>query len=232
MGEDMDKARLDLERERLVGELELKRVELALRRDELEAARAHRRRSDHAFSPVATAIIAGLVGLIGTGVGAYMQGRSQVTIERLKFESNLILKAIETGNRDEAKNNLLFLVQAGFIQDTEGKIAALAQDPTRIPVLPFSGSIDVETMKLKRLIDRRAQTLDARRTLMDEKASLEDRVLRLPAAEQPAARERLRALDAEIAKLDQAARELEKQAQAISEGMNRRAKEVIDSMGR
>jgi hypothetical protein len=67
---------------------------------------------------------------------------------------------------------------------------------------------------------------------MDEKASLEDRVLRLPAAEQPAARERLRALDAEIAKLDQAARELEKQAQAISEGMNRRAKEVIDSMGR
>lgn len=232
MAEDIEQARLELERERLAGELELKRAEIALRRDELDATHAQQRRAGVAFSPLATGIIAALVGLVGTGVGAYMQGRSQLNIERLKFESNLILKAIETGNREEAKNNLLFLVHAGFIEDTGGKIAALAQNPSAIPVLPFSGNIDVETMRMKRALDRREQTLDIRRKRADEKASLEERLPRLPVEERAAAHERLRKLEADIKDLDRTVRELDDQVRAAQERRNRQAKDIIDSIGR
>ena len=232
MAENIEQARLELERERLAGELELKRAEIALRRDELNATHAQQRRNGFAFSPLATGIIAALVGFVGTGVGAYMQGRSQLNIERLKFESNLILKAIETGNREEAKNNLLFLVHAGFIEDTGGKIAALAKDPSAIPVLPFSGHIDVETMRMKRAIDRRAQTLDLRRQLADEKTRLEARLPGLPAEERAAASERLRKLEVDIKDLDQTVRDLNDQIRAAQERMNRQAKDIIDSIGR
>ncbi len=123
--------------------------------------------------------------------------------ERLKFESNLILKAIETGNREESKNNLLFLIETGFIEDKNGKIAASATDPETVPVLPASSpKIDVETMKLKRLVDKlgqlsdmkiqlseldkqlpnlskeeRAKTIERRRRLMESIEIWEDNIL-------------------------------------------------------
>ena len=64
-----------------------------------------------------------------------MQGRSQLDIERLKFEANLVLKAIEIDDSEKAKKNLLFMLRAGLIQDKEGKITALAVTPGDIPVL-------------------------------------------------------------------------------------------------
>lgn len=133
--------KLRLEEKRVESELKIREAELALKRDEFEAKRKQKSRKQHlTFSPLVTGIIAAAVGLIGTAVGSYMQGRYQLDIERLKFESNLILKAIETGNQEEAKRNLLFLLSAGFIQDKDGRIAALAEKKENVPVLPSSAS--------------------------------------------------------------------------------------------
>ncbi len=49
-------------------------------------------------------------------------------LARREFETKLILKAIETPDRDEAIRNLQFFLSAGFIQDKDGKIAKLQAD--------------------------------------------------------------------------------------------------------
>jgi hypothetical protein len=58
-------------------------------------------------------------------------------LARQEFETKLILKAIETPDRQEAIRNLQFFLSAGFIQDKEGKIANLGinQYPSLTPSL-------------------------------------------------------------------------------------------------
>jgi hypothetical protein len=143
---DIDLLKLRLEERRVEGELRLREADLVLKRDEFEAKKIQENQKQYlTFSPLVTGIIAAIVGLIGTAVGSYMQGRSQLEIERLKFESNLILKAVETGDSEKAKNNLLFMLGAGFIQDKDGKISALAKKSENVPVLP-SASLSQTTI--------------------------------------------------------------------------------------
>jgi hypothetical protein len=56
-------------------------------------------------------------------------------LARQEFETKLILKAIETPDREEATRNLQFFLSAGFIQDKDGKIAKLtaSQYPSITP---------------------------------------------------------------------------------------------------
>lgn len=55
-------------------------------------------------------------------------------LERAEFETTLILKAIEAPNKEEQIKNLKFFLNAGFITDDEGKIAAI--DENDFPSLP------------------------------------------------------------------------------------------------
>ncbi|MCK1386844.1 hypothetical protein [Bradyrhizobium sp. 21] len=59
-------------------------------------------------------------------------------LARQEFETKLILRAIETPDRDEAVRNLQFFLDAGFIQDKGGKIAKLnaSQYPSITPPPP------------------------------------------------------------------------------------------------
>jgi len=60
-------------------------------------------------------------------------------LERQKFESSLIVQSISTGDQETAKNNLIFLVEAGFLPDPDGKIKGLVNRPADTPVLPARG---------------------------------------------------------------------------------------------
>lgn len=135
-------ARGDLEKARAELELTLKRVELELKRVEPEQQR-HGSWKSLATSPLTVAIAAGVVGLLGAVASNFLQARSTLSLEREKFESSLILKAIETGDPEDATRNLLFLKNVGLIRDPSGKIAALEKAPASAPVLPSptSGSI-------------------------------------------------------------------------------------------
>ena len=55
-------------------------------------------------------------------------------LDRVKFETTLILKAIEAAKRDDQIRNLKFFINAGFISDDEGKIAKI--DEGAYPTLP------------------------------------------------------------------------------------------------
>lgn len=147
MGES-DKDYSQLERDQLAADLRLKRIELDLKRKEVQAKLKEGILTKFlGLSPLVTAIIAGAISVMGGVIANYYQGKNNLALERYKFDANeklerqkqtheLVLKMIGTGEANQAAKNLLFLVNAGFIEDKEGKIAALAKDPETIPVLP------------------------------------------------------------------------------------------------
>jgi hypothetical protein len=90
-----------------------------------------------------------LVGLIGTGIGASVQGFWNTKLERQKFESSLILKSLETSDQQQAAKSLKFLVDAGLIPSLDSKkIEDLAKNPMELP-LRFGTATDPFGEKLK-----------------------------------------------------------------------------------
>jgi Putative peptidoglycan binding domain len=93
-----------------------------------------------------------LVGLIGTGVGAVLQGYWNNRLERDKFEYSLIQKALETADKGEAARNLKFIVNAGLISGFNSeKILALADKPEQLPTFVGAaisdGSLTIRDVK-------------------------------------------------------------------------------------
>lgn len=139
MGENADPSQADLERARVEVELRIKEAELALKQAELKAKLEEKPQRISASSPLAITVITGMLGLIGAGAANFVQSRSNLALEREKFESSLILKAIETGNPEAASKNLLFLVDTKLINDPSGSIAKLRTNPQNAPVLAGAG---------------------------------------------------------------------------------------------
>jgi hypothetical protein len=140
--------KLDLERQRLEGELRLKEAELDLKRNELKARLETERRGFWFSSPLLLAVSTAIFGLIGTGVGAALQGYWNTQLERQKFESTLLQKALETSEKNQAAKNLLFLVNTGLIQQLDAnKIQEIAKDPDRLPLSIREGEVTVREAK-------------------------------------------------------------------------------------
>lgn len=143
-----DELKLHLEHERLAWERERQAGEWALRREELAAKAEQDRHTRHPLgSPLLVTCAAAIIGLLGTGIAAVAQSYLNRQLERERFNFNqqiegqkqrseLILKAIGTGNIVEAANNLRFMVEAGLIDDPGARIAAAVKNPETLPVLP------------------------------------------------------------------------------------------------
>ena len=87
-----------------------------------------------------SSLLLALVGLMGTGVGAVLQGFWNTRLEREKFEFSLIQKALDTADKKEAGRNLKFLVEAGLISQFDAKkIETLASAPDQLP--SFFGTV-------------------------------------------------------------------------------------------
>jgi hypothetical protein len=109
-------------------------------------------------NPFQTAIFA----IIGTGFGAWLQGRSNLELEQRKFESSLIISMLEKAeNQELAAKNLGFLVKAGLISDEDGKIADLINNPFDIPSFGIVGD------QLKEKNDNKNYALIAQQKLSD-----------------------------------------------------------------
>lgn len=178
----LERERFELERTRVLRELEFKSRELEMREREM----AQPARSAN-VTPLTATLIAGLVGLLGTGIGAYMQGRSNQILERQTFEAQLIIKAVDTDDHTKAARNLSFLVNAGLVQDANGRIAKLIKNPTSLPVRNVSsrfGLIDVDNDTFEQEVIQSALpvvVLFSARWAMPAQA-MEDSVARLAAS--------------------------------------------------
>jgi hypothetical protein len=124
-------------------ELAFKKQQLALEREKL----AHEARTSR------LAMYGGMIALITAIAGVssiYIQSsqaralekekaRETIQLERQRFETALIIKAIETGSREEARRNLLFFINAGFLPDENHKIRDLIRSEMS-PFLPTRSS--------------------------------------------------------------------------------------------
>jgi hypothetical protein len=106
-----------------------KEKELELRLDQVEA-----KLGKTTFSPGAVTLIAAVIGLLGATLGSYFQGQSNLSVERLKFESTLILDALKADSQSVAAQRLDFLVKARLIDGREGAISALTRQPSDLPI--------------------------------------------------------------------------------------------------
>ncbi len=130
MDNHLEREKLRIERARIAGELRIRRAELRLKQEELRRGKAS--------SPVVVTAVAALLGLFGTALSHTIQGwssyrlertraESQVQLERSKFESELIRKAVEVPDLEVRKENLLFYIEARFIRDEGGHLAKLVR---------------------------------------------------------------------------------------------------------
>lgn len=149
---EIERAKIEIEKKRLEVTEEVQKRELSLKEQQ------HKERSvSAAQATIAGAAIALLSGVIGASISsssgekisetnaanALIIERTKVqgsldleeskqtaaeNLARLEFESSLILKAIETDDRDEAIRNLRFFVSAGFISDEGERISQLRDE--------------------------------------------------------------------------------------------------------
>src|SRR5262245_485095 len=103
------------------------------------------RNAGHTSLWFASPLLLAMVGLVGTGVGAVLQGFWNTKLEREKFEFSLIQKALETEDKDAAGRNLKFLVEAGLLSQFDGnKIEKLASTPDKLPSFsPIGYGVDI-----------------------------------------------------------------------------------------
>jgi hypothetical protein len=91
---------------------------------------------NHRPSLISSTIIVAIVGFVGTFTATYVAGLQNQKLEKIKLESNLLLKAVETGDINKNKINIKFLLDAGFISDEQGKLRKLLTDSTANLELP------------------------------------------------------------------------------------------------
>lgn len=108
----------------------------------LKGGRARRAPSQQWLtSPVLVALSAAVFGVLGTGLGAILQGHEATTLEQRRLESVLILDALKPEADNERAKRLLFLVNSGLVEHLNKKgIEKIAQTPTNIP--RYSESLD------------------------------------------------------------------------------------------
>ena len=83
----------------------------------------------------ATVLVA-VIGVLGTAVGAYLQGRLNLELERQKFESELILRGLDSADPTERANYLSFLVESDLLSASrldEAYVDSLRRSPESIP---------------------------------------------------------------------------------------------------
>lgn len=135
----MEKQSSELEQRRLQLELDIKTAELRLKELELKSVEEHKKWLIN-LSASQAAVLVAVIGILGSFLGAYIQGWNAQELKRLEFESNLILKAVETGDVEESKRNIQFLLAAGFVQDERGIINRLLESGKYTIKLPSKTS--------------------------------------------------------------------------------------------
>jgi len=88
-------------------------------------------------SPLIAIVLSAVFALLGTGLGAWLQGQSNIKLEKQKFEADLILKMLETNDQDKAVLNLEFLIKTGLIEnDTlKTRIQGMIHNKKLLPTL-------------------------------------------------------------------------------------------------
>jgi len=138
----MDQKEAGLEKRRIEQDLDLKTRELDLKQRELDLKeRELTGKNTRWLTPQQATILVAVIGIVAAAIGSVVQGILSQQLERDRFRTSLILKAVETGDRKQASDNLLRLFEWQLIDDPDGRIVtAIKHEPAAVPVLPRSDS--------------------------------------------------------------------------------------------
>lgn len=121
-------------------DLELEKIEkeMVLLRAEVKAEKPRKE-----SSALVIGIVAALFTLIGTVFGVYLEGRSAQELERQRFESELILRGLQSDDPAERRDYLLFITRLGLLadKDLELRIRQALDDSTL--VIPRLSTTDI-----------------------------------------------------------------------------------------
>lgn len=89
---------------------------------------------------IRVALLTAIAGVIGTGLGASLQGFWSSKLEQQKFEAQLISNALNSPNRAEAAKVLTFMLDIGLLNNlNETKIRMHAESPETLPIYFHKG---------------------------------------------------------------------------------------------
>lgn len=86
----------------------------------------------------------GMITLIINLFVSYYQDKKKGEMEKIQFESTLIINAINKGDIESSKKNIKFLIESGLISKTNQKIIPLLTDSTFSIVFPVKDTIKLE----------------------------------------------------------------------------------------
>ncbi len=91
-------------------------------------------------SALKLAFLTAFVGVIGTGIGASLQGYWSSKLEQQKFEAELITAALKSSDQIEAAKALTFLLDIGLLSNLdENKIREHTRSPESLPLFFHRG---------------------------------------------------------------------------------------------
>lgn len=133
----LEERRLALEEKKLEGDLAIRRLELDLKAQ--ESGWLYK-----LFSPLTTTLLAGILTLAASAIGAFISGMNTLDLEREKSlasrkletqkqQHELVLKMISVETLQQAKDNLAFLEESGLIEE---ELAAKIRSAKATPLLP------------------------------------------------------------------------------------------------
>jgi hypothetical protein len=138
----VEEAAFDLDRWKAEEDIKLRRGELEIKQKEASK------------SVWSSPLVLGMIGLFATVLASIVQNACQTyasqNLERQKFESTLILKALETDDQSIAALRFKRYLDLDLIKDQNGKIAGWVRYPPSIPLdsAEFFSGVDRKTAKL------------------------------------------------------------------------------------
>jgi hypothetical protein len=117
---------------RLVDQSSVERAKLDFEREKwIAEQRKHRKLWDGA--PLNATVVVAVIGALVTVGSGYYQLQANRDLERTKYETQLILKALEPADSVERTKRLSFLIRSNLILNTSIKLDSLAGSPQFTP---------------------------------------------------------------------------------------------------
>jgi hypothetical protein len=137
-GTPLDERKFEQDTTAKTRELDLREREISIKEREVQARENEISKSQW-LNPTTLGLFAASVGLVGNIVVTRVNNQNTQQVEHLRAQSSLLVEAIKTGtgNTNDACKNLVFLVEAGLLDDSSQTVRKhCASAPKGPPSLP------------------------------------------------------------------------------------------------
>ncbi len=111
----------------------IEQIEYELKSLELENRKKEEKKRFNISQAIAAIIVAAIT-VVGSFVANYLQKNKEIELHKLMFESELIVKAVESNDIQTSRNNLIFLLKSGLLTSSSVNIEKIIYD-TSIAIL-------------------------------------------------------------------------------------------------